>query len=96
MKEYLDKQAVEHAVLHNSGDSAIVAVREIKPAQVVPIEYIREYVRNASIAAEREHQDGNVYLEMQWRHKEEAVRELLFGCSQFANLEKRECCDYDE
>lgn len=78
MKEYLDKRAVEHAVLHHSGDSAIVAVREIEPAQVIPVEYIREYVRNASIAAECAKRRGDIYLEMQWRIKEEAMKELLF------------------
>lgn len=95
MKEYLDKRAVEHAVLHHSGDSAIVAVREIEATQVIPVEYIREYVRNASIAAERAKRRGDIYLEMQWRIKEEAMRELLF-CYSFGNLEKDECCDYDE
>lgn len=88
MKEYLDKRAVEHAVLHHSGDSAIVAVREIEPAQVIPVEYVREYIRNASICAEREKHAGNAYLEMQWRVKEEAVRELLFGCSLFCQSGK--------
>lgn len=42
MKEYLEKQSVEHAVLHHSGDAAIVAVREIEPARVIPVDLLKQ------------------------------------------------------
>lgn len=95
MKEYLDKRAVEHAVLHHSGDSAIVAVREIEPTAVIPVEYIREHIKNARILAEAAKAQGDIHLESQWRLEADTLKKLLFGYS-FGELDKKECCDYDE
>lgn len=96
MKEYLEKRAVEHAVLHHSGDSAIVAVREIEPAQVIPVEYIREYIKNAKISEERAKQRCDLISANEWSTREIVARELLFGYSLSANLEKEDYCGHDE
>ena len=87
MKEYLEKRAVEHAVLHHSGDSAIVAVREIEPAQVIPVEYIREYINDITIEEERAKQCGAFDIAKQWRIRADVVKELLYSYPLSANLE---------
>lgn len=100
MKEYLEKRAVEHAVLHHSGDAAIVAVREIKPAQVIPVEYIREYIKAANMGAEYARQAYDIDLETQWNIRASIAREIVtsyaFGDFVSAVIKKDECCDYDE
>lgn len=49
MKEYIEKSAAIHAVLHNSGQAAVAAVQEIKAEDVVPVvhgEWIYEDLDN--------------------------------------------------
>lgn len=48
MTEYLKREDVRRAVLHNEGDAVIAAIDELEPVLAVPIELLVEWVMNAN------------------------------------------------
>jgi hypothetical protein len=46
MEKYLRYKDVMHAVLHHEGQAAVVAVQDLKPAAVIPIDFIKEEIQS--------------------------------------------------
>jgi hypothetical protein len=46
MEKYLRHKDVMHAVLHNDGQAAVAAVQDLKPAEVVPVDFIKQEIQS--------------------------------------------------
>ena len=46
MEKYLKYNDVMHAVLHNNGQEAVVAVQDLEPAAVVPVDFIKQEIQS--------------------------------------------------
>jgi hypothetical protein len=46
MIKYLKYNEVMHAVLHNNGQAAVAAIQDLKPAAVVPVDFIKQEIQS--------------------------------------------------
>ena len=46
MEKYLKYKDVMHAVLHNQGDAAVVAVQNLEAVEAVPVEFIEKEIQS--------------------------------------------------
>jgi len=46
MEKYLKYNDVIHAVLHNNGQATVAAVQDLKPAEVVPVDFIKQEIQS--------------------------------------------------
>ena len=46
MEKYLKYNDVIHAVLHNNGQATVAAVQDLKSAEVVPVDFIKQEIQS--------------------------------------------------
>jgi hypothetical protein len=46
MEEYLKYNDVMHVVLHNDGQATVAAVQDLKPATVIPVDFIKQEIQS--------------------------------------------------
>lgn len=46
MEKYLKYNDVMHAVLHNNGQAVVAAVQDLKPAEVIPVDFIKQEIQS--------------------------------------------------
>lgn len=46
MEEYLKYNDVMHVILHNDGQATVAAVQDLKPATVIPVDFIKQEIQS--------------------------------------------------